>query len=308
MKSKQVGYVLIALTVIGLAGLVLRLVSAGANELVLEGILPIAPEIIDKVTITSATSETELEKVGGVWLIDRDAAFIPKLEALWTATVDIDGAQLVAENPANHFRMGVEDDQGIYVAFWLGDFKQEEFIVGKWTQDVRLCYLRKPKRDQVYGIPCPLTNIFDPDPTGWLNPIVMSIPRDQIEMIEFSYPDEEFVLRRAGRGWTIDSGAGEEPADIFAVNAVLSNIEVLASRDFAEPDEVQELVSAWADAISVRVTPLPDSNFPTTRVRFLPRDDTSFYARTPVQSTGFVIDNAVISTLLLSVRDFTSQN
>ena len=308
MKSKQVGYVLVALIVIGLAGLVIRLVSAGSNELVLEGILPIAPEVIDRVTITSDTSEAELEKVAGVWLIGRDPAFMPKLEALWTATFDIDGAQLIAENPANHSRIGVGDEQGIYVAFWLGGFKQEEFIVGKWSQDVRLCYLRRPQRDQVYGIPCPLTNIFDPDPKGWLNPIVVSIPRNEVEMIEFSYPGEEFVLRRVGRNWTIDSGAGEEPAGIFAVNAVLSNMEVLVARDFADSDERQGLDFAGPDGASVRITPVADSNFPTTRVRFLPRDETSFYAKTPDQATVFVIDNAVIGSLLLSAGDFTGQN
>ncbi|MCI0795925.1 MAG: DUF4340 domain-containing protein [Chloroflexi bacterium] len=308
MKSKQVGYVLIALIVIGLAGLVVRLVAVGSNELVLEGILPIAPEVIDRVTITSSDNETELEKVAGVWLIGRDPAFGPKLQALWTATVDIDGAQLVAENPANHSRMGVGDGQGIRVAFWLGDFKQEEFIVGKWSPDVRLCYLRRPKRDQVYGIPCPLTNIFDTDPNGWRNPVVVSIPRDAVEMVEFSYPNEAFVLRRAGRGWTIDSGSGDEPADIFAVNAVLSNIEVLVARDFAGPEDTEDLDFTGADGISVRVTPLADTGFPTTRVRFLPRDDTSFFAKTPDKSTIFVIDVAVTRSLLLSSRDFTGQN
>ncbi|MDA0768930.1 MAG: DUF4340 domain-containing protein [Chloroflexi bacterium] len=308
MKSKQLGYVLTALIVIGLVGLVVRLLSVGSNNLVLEGILPISPEVINRVTITSPVNEAELEKVGQTWLVGRDPAFVPKLEALWTATVDIDGAQLIAENPVNHARMGVGDDQGTYVAFWLGDFKQEEFIVGKWSQDVRLCYLRKPDRDQVYGIPCPLTNIFDPDPDGWRDPIIVSIPRDAVAMIEFSYPNEEFVLKRVDRGWTIDSGSGEEPADIFAVNAVLSNIEVLVARAFAAPEDTQGMDFAGANGISVRITPLLESNYPTTRVRFLPRDETSFFVRTPDRSAVYVVDTGVTGTLLLNSSDFRSQN
>jgi len=311
VKSRQVGYVLMALIALGVIGIVLRLISAGGNELVLEGILPISPDVIDRVTITSPTSQAKLDRVpgpSGVWEIDGNLAFVPKLDALWTATEDIDGAQLVAENPANHERMGVGDDQGTYVVFWFGGSIQEEFIIGDWSPDVRLCYLRKPARDQVYGIPCPLANIFDPNADGWRDPIVVSIPRDVIDMVEFSYPDEEFALRRVARGWTIDSGSGEEAANIFAVNAVLSNIEVLVSREFAGQEEVQGLDFAGRDSASVRITPNSESGFPVTRVRFLPRDNTSFYARTPVQSTVFIVDAGVTANLLLTATDFSTSN
>lgn len=311
MKSKQVGYLLMALIALGVIGIVVRLISAGGNELVLEGILPISPDVIDRVTITSPTSQAKLDRVpgpSGVWEIDGNLVFVPKLEALWTATVDIDGAQLVAENPANHERMGVGDDQGTYVVFWFAGSIQEEFIIGDWSPDVRLCYLRRPARDQVYGIPCPVTNIFDPNSDGWRDPIVVSIPRNAVDMLEFSYPGEEFVLRRVARGWTIDSGSGEEAANIFAVNAVLSNIEVLVSREFAGSDETQGLDFAGPDSISIRITPNPESNFPVTSVRLLPRDNTSFYARTPVQSTIFIVDAVVTVNLLLTSRDFSTRN
>lgn len=297
-----------ALIALGLIGLVVRLVSAGSNELVLEGILPISPGVIDGVTITSQTSQASLKKIGNDWEIDGNAAFVPKLDALWTATVDIDGAQLVAQNPANHERIGVADGQGTSVVFSLGTFTQEEFIVGEWSQNVRLCYLRRPARDEVYAIPCPVTNIFDADPDGWRDPIVVSIPREAVEMIEFSYPGEEFVLRRVARGWTIDGGAGEEPADIFAVNAVLASIEVMVARSFAGPDETQGLDFAGPAGVSIRITSSPDSNIPVTRVRLLPRDDASLYARTPAQSTIFILDSASMGTLLLSYADFTSRN
>ena len=52
MKSKQIGYVFIAVIIIGVAGLALRLISAGSSELTLEGILPVSPDVIDAVTMT----------------------------------------------------------------------------------------------------------------------------------------------------------------------------------------------------------------------------------------------------------------
>ena len=307
MGSKQVGYVLIALIAIGVAGLVLRLIAAGSSELTLEGILPVSPDVIDRVTITAPVgSEARLEKINDIWQIEREDAFVPKLNQLWTASTDIDGAQLVARNPANHARMGVQEGQGINVAFWLGEFKQEEFIVGKWTQDVRLCYLRKPARDEVYAIPCPFGNIFDSNADGWRNPVIASIPRDAIESIEFEYPEQDFVLRRAERGWVAETADISEPANVFAVNAVLGTLEGLVAGGFAPESETEGLDFIGPGGISIRIITIEESGFPTTRVRLLPRDEISLYATTPRRPNIFLVDAPTAGRLLLSFEDFTS--
>lgn len=308
MKSRQVGYVLIALIAIGVIGLVLRIVSASSSELTLQGILPITPDVIDRVTISANFSETELVKRDGIWQIERDQVYLDKLNSLWDTVSSIDGAQLVAINPANHARMGVADDQGIEVSFWLGEFKQEEFIVGRWSPDVRLCYIRKPARNEVYGVPCPFVNIFDPTTDGWRNPVLTSIPRAMIASIEYEYPEEAFVLSPAARGWVIGDGSSFEPANIFAVNAVLGNIEFLQASAFASAEESQGLDFNGPDAISIRIVTQPDAQAPTTRVRLLRRDDTSYYARIPAQSTVFILDQRVFTTLLLTSNDFITPN
>ena len=64
MKSRQVGYVLIALIVIGLAGLIYRIILGGSDEFVLEGMLPINEQIISQVDITTNDGvKSELIKV-----------------------------------------------------------------------------------------------------------------------------------------------------------------------------------------------------------------------------------------------------
>ena len=310
MKSKQIGYVFIAVIAIGAAGLLLRLISAGGGELTLQGILPVSPDVIDAITIAApAGGESKLEKVNDVWNIGREPAFAPKLGQLWTAVGDIDGAQLIARNPANHARMGVQEGQGINVAFWLGEFKQEEFIVGNWSQQVRLCYLRKPARNEVYAVPCPFGNIFDPNADGWRDPVVASIPRDAIAAIEFAYPDQQFALRRAESGaWLVHTAdADPQPADVFAINGALAAIEALIASAFAPPDEAEGLDFTGPEGISIRIITLEDSGFPTTRVRLLPRDDISLYARTPVQPTIYVVDGRVTAPLLRRLGEFAAQ-
>ncbi|MCH8062178.1 MAG: DUF4340 domain-containing protein [Chloroflexi bacterium] len=303
MKSRQVGLVLVALIFIGLAGLIIRLVSTESSELTLDGILPVTPEVINKVTISGDFDETTLVKVAGIWQIGRDLTFDDRMAALWGTVREIDGAQLIAVNPASHSRMGVQDGQGIRVSFYRDEFIQEEFIVGLWTPEVRFCYMRRPGKDEVYGVPCPFTNIFDPDPNSWRNPLVTSIPRGEIERIEFAYPDEEFVLAPGGRGWTVDDGSAIEPASLFVIEGVLRNIERLVAGDFATMQEAQGLDFNGPDAISIRIVTGPDALSPTTRIRLLPRDDLSYYAKTPVQSTVFILGNTVTELLLLRAQD-----
>jgi hypothetical protein len=308
MKSKQVGYVLIALIAIGVAGLVLRIVSASSNDLVLTGLLPVTPDVIDAVAIKSPEGEVRLDRVGNEfpfsWRIGLDQAFQPKVDQFWAAVADIDGAQLVARNPANHERMGVLEGQGTRVSLLLGGFEQESFIVGTWSRDVRLCYVRRVGSDEVYGIPCASPLVFDPNPDGWRNPVVVSIPDTDVESITFTYPNEEFVLRREDRQWVVDSLAGQgQLADVFAVNSILGSIQGLLATGFAREDETANLDFSGPDAISVQIATTEQSNFPTTRVRLLRRDDVSYYARTPVQSTVFIIDSSVANGLLLQSTD-----
>ncbi|MCY3639085.1 MAG: DUF4340 domain-containing protein, partial [Chloroflexi bacterium] len=239
-----------------------------------------------------------------VWQVERENAFVPKLNQLWTAAADIDGAQLVARNPASHERMGVLEGQGVNVAFWLGEFKQEEFIVGNWSQEVRLCYLRKPARNEVYAIPCPFGNIFDSSADGWRDPVVTSIPRDAIEAIEYEYPDGSFVLRRVERGWIAESADILEPANVFAVNAVLGTLEGFIASGFAPEQETENLNFTGPQGISVRIITNEDSGYPTTRVRLLPRDDLSLYATTPRRPNVFLMGARAASGLLLTLDDF----
>jgi hypothetical protein len=309
VKSKHVGYVLIALIVIGVAGLVVRFVAAGSDELVLSGLLPISQDVVTKVTIASGEKQTELTKDGDVWRAENYPAFVPKLNQFWTAVSDIDGAQLVATNPANHARMGVdrENGNGIKVSFFLGPAIQEEFTVGTWSPNVGMCYLRRAGKDDVYGIPCPAPaqNIFDPDLDGWRNPIIVSIPRTEIESILFEYPNEQFLLTVRGGQWIVDSGAGvENPADRSQVEFVLAAVELFFASGFVEESVAKDIDF---DLPAVRINTTEESDFPATRLRFAPAPGGSFYVRTPNHTSVFIIDPKLAGALLQSRATLTFQ-
>ena len=169
MSGRLVVVVLVALIALGVAGLVVRVLSSDENELVLSGLLPLSQDVIDRVTIASSESEVELARIDDKWQVAANEVSRAKLRFFWTIVAEIDGAQLVAKNPANHERMGVAEGQGTIVSFYLGPAIQERFIIGKWDPNVALCYLRRSGKDEVYGIGCPIdaSEIFGSDSDSW---------------------------------------------------------------------------------------------------------------------------------------------
>ena len=245
MGGKQVGYVLIALIVLGIAGIVVRLVSAETEKSVLSGVRPLNENEIDKVVMRDADNEVIVEKRGDRWWVGQYPVVQLKFEEMWDTAAAFNGAELIASNPDNHGLMGVSPENTTVAQFWKGDGLQEEFFVGDkqyapigekpitpWTPYARLCYLRYPDKDDVYGIFCDFPDRFTPDYRFWANPIVAEVPLDEIEVITFSYPDQRFDLKVVQSVWVIQSGGTEQQADAEKVLELLRQLELVVTDDF----------------------------------------------------------------------------
>ncbi len=305
MKGRQVRLVLAALVVVGLAGLVFRVLSSSEDEIVLSGLLPLEREFIDRVVIKSPDSEAVVEGrlIGSrkSWFVNAtDPVFVPKIDQFWGAVDGVGQAGLIALNTANHERMGVDDASGIRVEFYLSGALQEQLVIGAWNPDVRLCYVRRAGQAAVYGIECPApaASIFDPNPDGWRNPYVVAIPRQDIETLVFSYPDQEFALSLTDAGWKAVNPEEELDADPFVVETLLRNVEVIVAAGFAEDDEADELTFDAATP-SIRVVTREGAANPPTRLRFLPRDEETYYVKSGSQPTVFIIDRRLAELLLV---------
>ena len=220
-------------------------------------------------------------------------------------------AQLIAMNPKNHQRMGVSDDRATVVSFFLGDFEQEKLLIGTWSPEVGLCYVRRFGKDEVYGIPCPspitAMDIFDPRPDGWLDPLILNIPRSEVERLTFSYPDDEFSLTFTGSDWVVEDEAGRTPADLALVDSLLRVVELLYAEGFATAEESQGLPFD-NPAASVRIETRSGASNPTTRIRIVERDDLSYYVRTPVRTSVFIVNRGLLDLLLVTRAELSSDD
>ena len=313
MKSRQLGFVLMALIAVGVAGLIFRIFATGSDEVILEGLVQVSQEASDRVLVSGNGTQTELVRLGDAeqasWFVDDQPVFIPRLQQFWQAVDDLYDAQLVSINPTNHSRLGVVDGESIEVSFFIGGRSlQEKFIVGEWQPDVRLCYVRRAGHEETYGVPCPAGNIFEPDPDRWKNPVVASIPPNEIFEIQFTYPDEVFVLRPDEEGeWSAHEADGtESPIIPFALNSIIGTLQLVIASGFAEEEEADKLNFAVPDAM-VRVITHEDASTPSTRLRFLRRDDLSLYLSIPTTGTVYIVDNQAVAGLLLRLSDMIEE-
>ena len=295
MKSRQVGYVLIALIAIGLSGLIYRIILGGADEFVLEGMLPINEEIISQVDITTNDGVTsELIKVNdSYWEVSNNEIFLPKLRIFWEHVDFVPGAQLVARKSKHHQLLGVDEENSTKVSFFVGPSMQEQIHIGKWVDEVKLCYVRKSGRDEVYSIPCPENGIFSSDPDSWRNPIVIAIPPTDIDSFDFIYPDstENFSLVRTPENdWMVLNSQSEieGPANLQIISSLLGLMQIMPAMGF-EDDSIAKSLDFDAPDGSIRVNTVEESNSPTTRLKLIKKDEKSYYVKIPSQSTVFLI-------------------
>ncbi len=314
MKSRQVGFVLIALIAVGVAGLVFRIIAAGSDEVILEGLVQVSSQASDRVLIEGDGFTTELQRLGeaeqGAWFVDRQPVFEPWLQQFWQGVDDLYDAQLVSTNPTNHERMGVVQGDATELSFFQDRRSlQEKFIVGTWKPTTRLCYVRRAGHDETYGIPCPGGNIFDPDPDRWKNPVVASIPPNEIAEIQYTYRDEQFLLSPNEEGeWFVISAdsSEEEPINPFALNGIIGTLQLIIASGFEDGDVADTLDFTAPDAM-VRVITHEDAPTPSTRLRFLKRDDLTFYLKLPTTSTVYVVEAQRVAPLLLRMNEIADQ-
>ena len=308
MKPKQVGLVLSSLIVLGIIAIIVRIIFSGDSAYVLEGLLPISEDVIDSVTIESTESSLTLYKIDvGAWEVEKYPAFEPKMGEFWQHVFDIEQAQLVARNPKHHQLLGVNQENSTKLNFFLGPSLQESFHIGKWSQDVRLCYIRKAGKDEVYGIPCPRGNVFSANSDAWRNPIVYSVPYSEIESFDFIYPDSQqnfSLILNDDMTWSARNNTSNQLANLTMLQYLFQAVQLIPAIGFAE-EEISKLLDFDAPDGALRINTCETSNTPTTRLKFIKKDEVSYYVKLSSQSTVFIMDGQTAEFLMMDISDIS---
>ena len=319
MRGRQLGFVLLALILIGVSGIAVRLFATepeGVGRLT--GTDSLAAEILDKVVMRDSEYETVLTKIGGQWWVGPYPAVNARLETLWETAGLIENAELIATNSTNHDLMGVHPDNGSVLQFWRGEDLLEEFVVGDkvyapvgekpitpWSSLVQLCYLKLPGGDEVYAIFCPYPEPFGTDPDFWKDPIIAAVPPDEIETIRYTYADEEFEVKLVNSIWMVESDARLEPASLQTVNDLLLELRQIVTRDFPEEDELVDVDFSEPNAIlGIGVGEGASSRSVLLLFVQKNRDELSFYVKDTENPWVYFLDEEASVAILKTKEDF----
>ena len=301
MKVRQVGLVLALLVGVALAGLVLRVVSEASAPSTLSGIFPVAEEVVDQVLIQSAEGEARLIKADDEWRIGIHKVFELRLAGLWSVSERLRQSQLVAEEPAHHERLGVDQRNAVRVSFFKGESAVEELLIGNWSPQAGLAYVRRPVDDATFSMPINLPGVFESNPNAWRNPVVVDLQPEEITSVTLMYPDSRVALERGDAGWAVVTPEGRDEGDPARVAALLQSLAPLLTDNFPTDREARDVSFAEPDA-AIEIISTGDRPFVV--VSFVQRDEDSYYVKLADENTVYLFNRATADALLRGQEDF----
>ena len=323
MKGREVGYVLLALIILGVAGVIVKLVTTGNNNETLTGLLPLHSDVIDSITIRttefgpdSTEGTAKLSRLGDDWSIKTEAgsqiAFQPYLDRMWEMVSRFEGAQLISTNPNSHKTMLIDDQTGIEVIFMLGASVQEKFTVGSgWSSEIRHCFIRRAGNDYVYTVPCQYENIFNPSPNSWRDPVIVGIAREEITLVTIRYPKQNndfFSVDLNGQTngvWTpfLVLPEGNEYANPYTAETLLRAVNGLVGSDFASKEQIDGVNFDIPDA-SILIKTSDGSQVPTQRVLFVNNNDGTYFVKNTNKADVFILESDVVESFVLPIESY----
>jgi len=302
------GYILISLIIIGLIILTFQIISTNEDQIILSGLLPISEDVVDKIIISSNENKESvtLLKLGSTWTLNNQKIFQNKLDAFWAITSYFQGSQLTSRNPKNHSKIGVSENQGVNLEFFIGGFLQEKFILGKWTNESRLCYFRKPGKNEVYSTECPVPayTIFDTKVSGWQDPMILSIAKNEISEIQYIYINEEFQIINNNNEQIIVSADGNQFANWLPVNTIFQSFSGLLASGFANKEEAAALQLKNPFA-TIKIKTTANSNNKSVTLKFLQKDEQNYYVYITGSPTVYILEKNIGDLILVNRSQIT---
>ena len=316
MKGNQVGYVLIAVIALGILGIVVRVIATDSDLPTLALQADLSNTTVDRVVMSDGQSSVELRKENGEWMVGPYPVVEWKLDGLWEAVGKLDKADLIASNPDNHVVMGVSPFNGTQVEFLSNDVSQDRLILGHrefivqggynaspWTRQVQLCYVRREGDNEVFGIHCPLPDQFFPHPFAWSDPLIVSVPRTEIDTLTYKYPNTEFKLIKDSADWILEGGGETVAARLVTVFDLRVALELLVTSDFPDEDVRDALDFAQPDA-SLLIEFQDSSEIEPVLLLFLEEQDGGYHVKDATKPYSYVLNQGDAAEVLIPREQF----
>lgn len=182
-----------------------------------------------------------LERTGDRWTANGYRADQGAVTTLLSAVTSASIGELIAANPDNHERMGVDDGAALRVTFTTtsGD---RSMLLGQTRPRSQASYVRTPGADEVYLLEGRIGSELRRNEAAWRDRTMVATDSAAVTRVVLT-GDRSYVLVRGDSVWTLEDGAPVEPSLVSGMLAELSSL--VATGFYTESDSIAQMSMAY---------------------------------------------------------------
>ena len=242
------------------AGLVVLLLLWGGSELLSRGsdsvtgslALPALSQAdVDTISVIAGTDSIVLARQSPTtWSVNGHRVAPDAVGEVFQALADTARRELVAQAPASFARLGVDSAAARRLRLARGGKPLLELIVGTRAGDFQSVYLRRPGDAHVYLWRGRLAALMDRPLEGWRDKRIAALDPDSIVALDVVRGKDRYVLKRAGKGWTLNG----QTTDSAAVARYVDRLKTITAVGFPPPAAVDSAKARRVRRLDVRGT------------------------------------------------------
>ncbi|MEE8148388.1 MAG: DUF4340 domain-containing protein [Longimicrobiales bacterium] len=237
MSDRLVKNLVIALAILAAGYGIVRVIAgrASGGPSASFNLASLAEVEIDSVHIVSASDTIRLGG-GSEWTVNGYEAIPESGDAFSRALEQTRVGEVVSRNPENHRRLGIADGQGRVLTIYAGDAESMALLISDKGQTFDDAYVRRLDDAEVRVVRGNLVDLVRRNVEGWRNKQILGLTADDIQRLEFSFPDEEFAAVRDSTGWHFEPSGATASADIDRVVREVASLRGIGFAPDAEAD------------------------------------------------------------------------
>jgi len=229
-----------ALVVVAAIWLVTRLLSGGGGGIEASGEIAtlfegMTPDAVQAVRMTGPDGTAELSRATGRWTVNGWDADGVQVSQLLNELRLMEVGDLVATNPANHQRMGVDDEGAVRVEVDV-DGDTRTVLIGDQGPRFGTAYGRLPGEDDVYVLEGDLRTHARKSVDAWRDKEIVAVDTAAVGRIEIERDGTSYAVVRGDSVWTLEDGGDVDAIQVRNVLVELSS--VVASGFLTEADSL----------------------------------------------------------------------
>ena len=268
-----------------------------------EQLFKVDSALVDKIEIEQKGKKITLSKMAVEWRITEPIDYSAYQQFIQTMLSDLKNYKLesiVSSNPEKKEKYGFTDSEVVKVSVYQGNELMGEFIVGSASTGPSQTFIKKIDSDDIYLTDGLLRNNFvKTNLDEWRDKLILSIPKGNINSIEYITPGENF---KAVKDSTGKFYVGQDSVNSTVFDGILNLLQNFNTQRFK--DTVFSKDTKFDKTVNVDWGKL-------TEINFLKMQDTlmtNYYIKVSDNNQIFEVDEGFTNNLIKTRKEITGQN